>query len=124
MPQISIPVFDSRVYSAYKVSKTDQEIALTQYEKAIQTAFRETADAMAVKSTVGDQLSAGDALVEALDKSYSLANVRYDKGIDSYLSVLDAQRSLYSAQQQIIDIRIAKLANQIRLFTVLGGGAK
>ena len=124
MPQISVPIFDPRVYSAYKVSQADMDIAVAQYEKAIQTAFRETADAIAVENTVGDQLSAGEALVEALDKSYTLANVRYDKGIDSYLSVLDAQRSLYSAQQQLIDIRIAKLANQIRMYTVLGGGAR
>ncbi|WP_028315979.1 efflux transporter outer membrane subunit [Desulfatibacillum aliphaticivorans] len=124
MPQISVPIFDPRVYSAYKVSQADMDIAVAQYEKAIQTAFRETADAIAVENTVGEQLSAGEALVEALDKSYTLAGVRYDKGIDSYLSVLDAQRSLYSAQQQLIDIRIAKLANQIRLYTVLGGGAQ
>ncbi|MBI9075550.1 MAG: efflux transporter outer membrane subunit [Desulfatibacillum sp.] len=123
VPQLAIPIFDARVWSGFKASKVEKEIALTQYEKTIQTAFREVADAMAVESTVEDLLSANESLVDALNKVNTLANVRYDKGIDSYLGVLDAQRSLYTAQQQLISIRIEKLANQVRLYTVLGGGA-
>jgi len=123
-PRITIPIFDARAWSAYDVTKVDREIALTQYEKAIQTAFKETADALAVLGTVQEQLLAQQSLVDALSKTYRLSNARYTKGIDSYLSVLDAQRSLYGAQQGLVALRLAKLANQVRLYAVLGGGSE
>jgi multidrug efflux system outer membrane protein len=118
-----LPVFDARTWSALKVTKVDREIAVAQYEKAIQTAFREVADALAQRGTLGDQLAAQQSLLEASAKTYTLSNARYEKGIDIYLNVLDAQRSFYSAQQGLIAIRLAKLANQVRLYAVLGGGA-
>ncbi|RJR41165.1 MAG: efflux transporter outer membrane subunit [Deltaproteobacteria bacterium] len=121
-PQIVLPIFDARTWSALTVSKVDREIALTQYEKAIQGAFKEVADALARKGTLGDQMAAQQSLLEATDKTYRLSNARYAKGIDIYLNVLDAQRSLYSAQQGLISIRLAKLSNQVRLYAVLGGG--
>jgi outer membrane protein, multidrug efflux system len=121
-PQVVLPVFDARTWSALKVSKVDKDIAVAQYEKAIQSAFREVADALAQRGTLGDQLAAQKSLVEATDKTYKLSNERYEKGIDIYLNVLDAQRSLYAAQQGLIAIRLAKLANQVQLYTVLGGG--
>jgi multidrug efflux system outer membrane protein len=123
-PQVSLPVFDARTWAAYRVSQAQREIALTQYEKTIQTAFREVADALAVKGTIDQQLAAQQSLTDALADACRLSNQRYEKGIDSYLSVLDAQRSLYAAQQGLISIRLAKLANQIRLYAVLGGGAE
>ncbi|MFH1125325.1 MAG: TolC family protein, partial [Pseudomonadota bacterium] len=123
-PQIAIPIFDARTWSAYDVTKVDKEIALAQYEKAIQTAFREVADALAVRGTVDQQLAAQQSLVEAAASTYRLSNVRYINGIDSYLSVLDAQRSLYAAEQGLIAIRLAKLATQVRLYAVLGGGSE
>jgi outer membrane protein, multidrug efflux system len=95
---------------------------MAQYERAIQGAFREVADALARRGTVGDQMEAQQSLVEATTKTYRLSTVRYEKGIDIYLNVLDAQRSLYTAQQGLIAIRLAKLANQVRLYAVLGGG--
>jgi multidrug efflux system outer membrane protein len=121
-PQAVVPIFDARTWSALKVSKVDRDIAVAQYEKAIQSAFREVADALALKGTLGDQMAAQQSLLQASAKSYELSNARYEKGIDIYLNVLDAQRSLYSAQQGLIAIRLAKLANQVRLYTVLGGG--
>jgi len=121
-PQIVMPIFDARTWAAYRVSKTEREIALTQYEKTIQTAFREVADALAVRGTVDEQLSAQQSLVDAVAGTYRLSNARYTKGIDSYLSVLDAQRSLYTAQQGLITLRLGKLTNQVRLYAVLGGG--
>jgi multidrug efflux system outer membrane protein len=121
-PQIVIPIFDARTWAAYRVSKTLQKIALTQYEKAIQTAFREVADTLAVKGTVDEQLSAQRSLVNALAETYHLSRQRYTNGIDSYLSVLDAQRALYAAQKGLISLRLAKLANHVRLYAVLGGG--
>jgi multidrug efflux system outer membrane protein len=121
-PQIVMPIFDARTWSAYDVAKVEREISVTQYEKAIQVAFREVADALARSGTVGDQMEAQQSLVEATMETYRLSNARYTKGIDIYLTVLDAQRSLYAAQQGLIAIRLAKLANQVRLYAVLGGG--
>ena len=121
-PRIVLPIFDARTWSGLKVTEVDKEIALTQYEKAIQSAFREVADALAKRGTVGDQLAAQQSLVDASAKTYKLSNARYEKGIDIYLNVLDAQRSLYSAQQGLIAIRLAKLANQVKMYAVLGGG--
>jgi multidrug efflux system outer membrane protein len=106
-----------------KVSKIDREIALASYEKAIQTAFKEVSDTLAANVQVDDQLAAQQALVETLTEAYRLSDFRYSRGIDSYLSVLDAQRSLYNAQQGFVALRLAKLANQVLLYTVLGGGS-
>jgi outer membrane protein, multidrug efflux system len=121
-PQIVLPIFDARTWPALKVTKVDKEIAVAQYEKAIQAAFREVADALARRGTMGDQMQAQQSLVDASAKTYRLSNLRYEKGIDIYLNVLDAQRSLYNAQQGLIAIRLTKLANQVRLYAVLGGG--
>ena len=123
-PQIVMPIFDARLWSAYDATNVEKEIALTQYEKAIQTAFREVADALAVCGTVDQQVSAQESLMDAVAATYRLSNVRYTKGIDSYLGVLDAQRSLYAAEQGLIAIRLARLANQVRLYAVLGGGGE
>jgi multidrug efflux system outer membrane protein len=117
-----MPIFDARIWSALKASKVQREIVVAQYEKTIQTAFREVADTLAVRGTVEEQLLAQQSLVDALAATYRLANARYTKGIDSYLSVLDAQRSLYAAQQGLITFRLAQLANLVTLYKVLGGG--
>ena len=122
-PQVAMPIFDARLWSAYDATKIEQEIALAQYEKAIQTAFREVADALAVRGTADSQLSAQQSLVDATAETFRLSTARYEKGIDSYLGVLDAQRSLYAAQQILINIRLLHLSNQVRLYAVLGGGA-
>ncbi len=122
VPQAVQPIFGSHVWFAYKESKANQKIALAQYEKAIQTAFREVADALAVRGTVGQQMAAQQSLVDTAAETYRLSNSRYMKGIDSYLGVLDAQRSLFAAQQVLVSLHQAKLANQVHLYTVLGGG--
>ena len=123
-PQIVTPIFDARLWSAYDAANIERKIALTQYEKAIQTAFKEVADALAVNGTVDEQLSAQQSLVNAVEIIYSRSEMRYQKGIDSYLSVLDAQRTLNSARQGLISLRLARLANQVRLYAVLGGGGE
>jgi multidrug efflux system outer membrane protein len=122
-PQIVVPIFDARAWSALQAIKVEREIALAQYEKAIQTAFREVADALAVRGTVEEQLSAQRSLADATAETYRLSNARYAKGIDSFLGVLDAQRSFYAAQQGLVSIRLAKFANQVRLYAILGGGS-
>jgi outer membrane protein, multidrug efflux system len=121
-PQIVMPIFDARVWAAHRAAKVQQEIAVTQYEKAIQDSFREVADTLAVRGTVGQQLEAQQSLVHAVGETYRLSTSRYDKGIDSYLSVLDSQRSLYAAQQGLVYLRLANLANHVKLYAVLGGG--
>ena len=121
-PQIVMPIFDARVWAALRVSKADQKIALTQYEKAIQTAFREVADSLAVQGTINRQVSAQQSLVDATAETYRLSNIRYEKGIDNYLSVLVAQQSLYAQQQVLIQFRLIRLTNRVRLYAVLGGG--
>lgn len=124
LPQITVPIFAGGANRAgLAAAEADRAIALAQYEKAIQGAFREVADALAVQGTVGAQLSAQEALVEAASASYRLSDARYRGGVDSYLAVLDSQRALYGAQQGLITVRLARLANLVTLYRVLGGGA-
>jgi multidrug efflux system outer membrane protein len=119
----ALPIFDPRLWSGLKVTQVQREIAVAQYERAIQSAFREVADALAVSGTVGRQVAAQESLVHATAETYRLSEARYDKGIDSYLSVLDAQRALYNAQQGLVFLHLKKLANQVTLYAVLGGGS-
>jgi multidrug efflux system outer membrane protein len=122
-PQIILPIFDAGARSAQlKEAETDRDIAVARYEQAIQTGFREVADALAQRGTIDEQVAAQRSLLEATSARYFLAQVRYDKGIDSSLNVLDAQRSLYSAQQGLIGTRLARLTNLVTLYKVLGGG--
>jgi multidrug efflux system outer membrane protein len=122
-PQATLPIFDARLWSALDATQAERDIAVAQYEQAIQTAFREVADALAVRGTVNDQVAAQQSLVEALAEAYRLSDMRYTKGVDNYLAVLVAQRSLYAAQQVLVVLRLAERANQVRLYAVLGGGA-
>ncbi len=121
-PQVVMPIFDARVWAALRVSKADRKIALTQYEKVIQTAFREVADSLAVQGTINQQVSAQQSLVDATAETYRLSNKRYEKGIDNFLAVLVAQQSLYPQQKVLIGLHLARLSNQVRLYAVLGGG--
>jgi len=122
-PRISLPIFDGGTNKAnLKVAEVDRDIAVAQYEKAIQTAFREVADALAQRGTIDEQLAAQQSLTDATSENYKLSQARFDKGVDSYLAVLDAQRSLYGAQQGLISTRLARLANLVTLYKVLGGG--
>ena len=122
-PQITLPIFDGGANDAgLKVAEVDRAIAVARYEKAIQTAFREVADALAQRGTIDEQLTAQQSLSDATAESYRLSRARYEKGIDSYLTVLDSQRSLYGTQQNLIGIRLTRLTNQVTLYKVLGGG--
>jgi len=123
-PGVTLPLFTAGANRAnLDVARTDRDIAVARYEQAIQTAFREVADALARQATIDDQLAAQQALTDASTASYQLSSARYRQGVDSYLSVLDAQRSLYDAQQQLIDTQLAKLDNLVMLYKVLGGGS-
>jgi multidrug efflux system outer membrane protein len=122
-PQISLPIFDGGSNRAnLDLAKVDRDIYLAQYEKAIQTAFREVADSLAVRDTVQGQLEAQSALVGASAESYRLSEARFQRGADSYLQVLDSQRSLYAAQQNLIGTQLTRISNLVTLYKVLGGG--
>jgi len=122
-PQISLPIFDGGSNQAnLTVAEVDRSIAVARYEKAIQTAFQEVADALAQRGTIDEQLAAQQSLTDATSGSYDLSRARYEKGVDSYLPVLDSQRSLYSARQNLISTRLSRLNNLLTLYKVLGGG--
>jgi outer membrane protein, multidrug efflux system len=122
-PLISVPIFAGGANLAnLQATKLSRDTAVAQYEKAIQTAFREVADGLAARQTLDDQLAAQQALVSASAVAYRLADMRFRGGVDSYLSALDAQRSLYSAQQQLQSVRLLRLQNLVTLYKALGGG--
>ena len=121
-PQIVAPIFaGGSLRAGLKVAKIDREIAVAQYELAIQSAFREVGDGLVLRASLLDQVDAQRSLVEALDASHQLSAARYQEGLDGYLGVLVAQRSLYGAQQGLVATRLAYQANQIMLYKALGG---
>ncbi len=124
VPQIAAPLFTGGFNRAnLDASKVDREIAVAQYEKAIQGAFSEVTSGLTLRTTLVAQREAQQALVDALDETYRLSEARYKAGIDSYLAVLVAQRSLFAGQQVLINVRFAEQANLVTLYKVLGGGA-
>jgi multidrug efflux system outer membrane protein len=121
-PQVTLPIFAPRTWAELRVSKVEQELAVTNYERTIQTAFRNVADALARYGTIDSQVQAQESLVEATRATYRLSTARYDKGIDIYLNVLDAQRSMFAAELELITTRFLKYNNQVNLYAALGGG--
>ena len=122
-PQLTLPIFDAgRNQANLDSSRAAREIAVAQYEKSIQTAFREVADALAGRATLGEQLRAQRAQAQAEAVRLRLSDLRFRNGIASALDLLDAQRSLFSAQQAAVQARLAQLQNQVALYKVLGGG--
>lgn len=123
LPQIRLPIFDGgRNQANLDVAEANQRVALAQYEKVIQSAFREAADALAERATLADRIAAQSALLTATQRVYALSDARFKAGADNYLTVLDAQRSLYAAQQALLSLRLAEQVNRITLYKVLGGG--
>ena len=124
-PQISVPLFAGGANEAnLKAAKVARHTAVAQYEKAIQIAFREVADALAARGYLEEQLAAQQALVSASQGAYHLAQMRFRGGVDNYLSELDAQRSLYDAQQQLQIVRRQRFENLVTLYKTLGGGLR
>lgn len=124
VPSITAPIFHAGALKAsLDASKLGKDIAVAQYEKAIQSAFAEVADALATRDHLQAQLTAQQALVDASQRSYTLADARYRAGLDGHLPVLDAQRSLFAAQQALIALRLQDASNRVTLYQVLGGGA-
>jgi outer membrane protein, multidrug efflux system len=122
-PTITVPIFTGGQNRAnLDLAHIEKNVAVAQYELAIQTAFREVSDALSARGTYIDQRSAQQALVAADADAYRLAQMRFRSGVDNYLATLDAQRSLYAAQQGLVAVRQAELANQVTLYKALGGG--
>ncbi|ULR29772.1 efflux transporter outer membrane subunit [Dickeya fangzhongdai] len=124
-PAVSLPIFDGGAnLSALRYAEAEKQGYVASYEKTLQTAFREVADALARKGTIDEQQAAQRDYVAAAERSYQLASNRYRAGVDTYLNVLDAQRTLYSARQSLLSLEQSRLDNLITLYNVLGGGVK
>ncbi len=125
VPQLTLPLFEGgRNVANMDLATARKNIAIADYERTVQTAFREVADELAGRETLSKQLGAQRNLVQATQDAYDLSNARYRSGIDNYLSALDAQRELYGAQQQAILVEAQYHANLVNLYKALGGGAK
>ncbi len=123
IPQVTLPIFDAgRTRNNLNVSKAQRDIATAQYEKAVQTAFRDVADALAGRATLADQLAAQQAQTDAEAARFRLSNMLFTNGVASSLDQLDAQRSLFASQQALVQVRLALLQNRIAVYRALGGG--
>lgn len=124
-PSLSMPIFKSGFNIAnLKYSNIQREMAVSNYEQTIQIAFKEVSDELIAKRTLKDELESQRQLVKSTQESYDLSYARYTKGIDSFLNVLDAQRSLFTAQQNQVEVEKLMLSNQVNLYKALGGGIK
>ncbi|ODN68184.1 efflux transporter outer membrane subunit [Methylophaga muralis] len=124
-PQLSLPLLDWGVNDAnLDVAELQKDINIARYQETIQQAFKEVLDEMQARVTLDAQLTAQQDLTKATGRSLELAEIRYDAGVDSYLEVLDAQRSHIDAQLAQIDTQLARLRNQLTLYKALGGGLK
>ena len=122
-PSISLPIFDwGRTKGNLTVAEARENIAVATYEKTVQTAFREVADALAGRRFLADQVAAQERATDAQRHLADLARSRYENGVAQYIEVLDAERNLFSAEQSLIELRRAELANLVSLYVALGGG--
>jgi len=123
-PSISLPIFSGgRNRANLDVAEVRRDQNVARYEQTIQTAFQEVSDALQARGSFTEQEQAQQALVTATRRSLALAEARYEQGADDYLAVLDARRELLSAEQELVSVRLQKLANRITLYRALGGGA-
>jgi multidrug efflux system outer membrane protein len=122
-PLLSLPIFHGgALMGSLNMAHADEKMALAKYEKTIQSGFREVADALALTATLNRQRTAQETLAEATRRAYNLSLRRYQVGRDSYLEVLDSQRSDYAARQGLITTRLAEQSNRVTLYKALGGG--
>lgn len=123
IPKLTLPIFQGgKLRANLGMATADRDIALAQYEKAIQSGFREAADALALNESLDAQLSSQQALVAAAEQAQQLSQARYDAGLDSFLTLLDARRTAYTARQSLVSTQLAQQSNQVALYKVLGGG--
>ncbi|MFV0435976.1 MAG: efflux transporter outer membrane subunit [Desulfopila sp.] len=124
-PSVTVPIFTAgRLKAELDVAKIRTETSVATYEKTIQTAFREVTDGLVGVQTYQEQLQAQKANLEASQQYFQHAERRYNEGLDSFLTLLDAQRSLYISRQAYVSVKLGQLVNQVNLYAVLGGGWK
>lgn len=122
-PGISLPLFDGgRARANVRLAEATQQAALATYEKSIQVAFREVADALAQRGTIDEQIAAQSARVESARVAARLSDARFRVGVTSFITALDAQRTAYAAQQQLVATRLSRATNLVELYRTLGGG--
>lgn len=122
IPLVKLPIFDGgRNRAGVLVAESNQRLAVSQYEKAVQTAFKEVSDVLADRAQWSNRLAAQTSMVANTQKAFDLSNARFKAGVDNYLTVLDAQRSLYTAQQTLIALRLSEQQNRVTLWKALGG---
>ena len=122
-PQLSIPIFNAgRLRSELRLAEVRKSSAVAEYERAIQTAFREVSDGLAGRETYGRQVDAQQRVVATATKRLALSALRFRAGVDGRLELLDAQRQLYAARQTLLDLRSAEMSNAVALYKALGGG--
>jgi multidrug efflux system outer membrane protein len=123
LPSITLPIFEGgQLQANLDVATVQKDISIAQYEKAIQTAFREVADGLAARGTYDDELAALVRFTEAEQRSLDLSELRYKNGVDNYLAVLTAQTALYNVQLTTVNTRLARLTSLVDLYRSLGGG--
>ncbi len=124
-PQLLLPIFDAgRNRANLQIAEVSRDVAVAQYEKAIQSAFREVADALAGRATLAEQLRAQRAQATAEEARLRLADLRFRNGAASALDILDAQRATFAAQQAVVQVQALEAQNRVQLYRVLGGGWK
>lgn len=122
-PDVNLPIFDGgRNKANLESAELGKKSSIANYEKSIQTGFREVADSLAARSGLAERITATEALVSAQQKRTDLATARYDKGVDSYFEVLNSTLDLFIARQQLINLRLARAVNSVELYKALGGG--
>ncbi|QNP50334.1 efflux transporter outer membrane subunit [Diaphorobacter aerolatus] len=122
-PSLYLPIFNAgRNQANLEVAQATKKIAAAQYDKSIQTAFREVSDSLVSRRSLVDQLAAQQAQVDAVSAQFKLSDLRYRNGVSSYLDLLDAQRTLFTAEQAVVQVRLALMQNQVNLYKVVGGG--
>ena len=124
-PSVSVPIFDGGANRAnLRVAEAQQKIEIATYEKTVQTAFREVADALAERRTLAERLGAQRSLLGATSRSFALSQSLFRSGASNYLDVLDAQRAYYAAQQTLIGLQLTEQTNRLSIYKALGGGWK
>jgi multidrug efflux system outer membrane protein len=122
-PGVSLPLFDGgRLRGNVRVAEAQQQSSVASYERAVQTAFREVADALAQRGTIDEQIAAQSARAEAANVALRISDARYRAGVESFLTTLDSQRNAYAAQQQLVTTRLNRSNNLVELYRSLGGG--
>ncbi|WP_431282557.1 efflux transporter outer membrane subunit [Humitalea sp. 24SJ18S-53] len=122
-PQINLPIFSGgALQGSLDLAKVQTQVQVAEYERALQTAFREVADALAARGTYGDQIAAQAALADSYADAYRLSLMRFRGGLDTFQAPLDSQRQLFTAQQALITLRLERLQGLVTLYKALGGG--